>query len=153
MNWTQKTMNEKFNFNVSFSKMGFFRKLCWLYRFLKKMYGSLKKCTDCTDFFKKNCTDCFSKIVRIVRIFVRMGSKKFWPPWAYQSQATVGSFSSLLSFHLSLANKIMHNLAINHLSLCYFSGMVIGQLNFYPIKYSLSYPTINAVLYVANLDF
>jgi len=58
--------------------------------FLKKMYGSFKKCTDCTDFFKKNCTDCtdcFSKIVRIVRIssenvriFVRMGSKKFWPP-------------------------------------------------------------------------
>jgi len=54
------------------------------------MYGFLKKCTDFTDFLKKNCTDCtdfFSKIIRIVRIssenvriFVRMGSKKFWPP-------------------------------------------------------------------------
>ena len=55
--------------------------------FLKKNERvGLKKCTDCTDFLKKNCTDCtdiFSKIVRIssenVRIFVRMGSKKFWP--------------------------------------------------------------------------
>ena len=66
-----------------------------------------ENCTDCTDFFEnctdlfkkmyglygfffENCTDCtdfFSKIVRIVRIssenvriFVRIFSKKFWPP-------------------------------------------------------------------------
>ena len=37
-----------------FSKMGFFSKI------VLKLYGSLKKCTDCTDFKKK--------IVRIVRI-------------------------------------------------------------------------------------
>ena len=42
----------------------------------RKLYGFLKKCTDCTDFFFEKCTDCtdfFSKIVRIfsenVRIF------------------------------------------------------------------------------------
>ena len=59
-----------------YQKWDFFRKLCWLYRFFKKMYGSLKKCTDWFKkmyglygfFFKKlyglyglffeNCTDC-----------------------------------------------------------------------------------------------
>ena len=58
----------------------FFRKLYCLYGFLLKMYGLygffFENCTDCTDFF--------SKIVRIVRIAsenVRIFSKKkFWPP-------------------------------------------------------------------------
>jgi hypothetical protein len=40
MNWTQKTMNEKLNFNVFFFKNGFF----------------FENCADCTDFLKK-CTD------------------------------------------------------------------------------------------------
>ena len=59
----------------------FFRKLYWLYGFLKnvrifkkKIRIFSKKCTDCTVFFE-NFTDCtdFSENVRIF-------SKKFWPP-------------------------------------------------------------------------
>ena len=70
----------------------FFRKLYWLYGFLKK----------CTDFFLKNvrivriffrklyglygfffenCTDC-TDFSENVRIFVQIFSKKFWPPWS-----------------------------------------------------------------------
>ena len=56
-------MNEKLNFNVVFFKNGIFFENCAdKYRFLKKMYGSLKKCTD---WFKK-MYGFFLKIVRIV---------------------------------------------------------------------------------------
>ena len=55
-------MNEKLNFNVFFSEMGFFSKVVLI-----------------VQIFKKNV-----RIVRIssenVRIFVRMCSKKFWSP-------------------------------------------------------------------------
>jgi len=55
------------------------------------MYGLVYKNVRIVRIFKKkNCTNCFSKIVRIVRIssenvriFVRMCSKKFWPPCNY----------------------------------------------------------------------
>ena len=74
--------------------MGFFFKNGIFFENCADCTDFLKKCTDwfkkmygLYGFLKKNCTDCFSKIVRIVRIssenvriFVRMGSKKFWPP-------------------------------------------------------------------------
>ena len=64
-------------------KNGFIFLKCLQGFFQKKMYGLygffFENCTDCTDFFSK-----IVRIVRIssenVRIFVRICSKKFWPP-------------------------------------------------------------------------
>ena len=59
-----------FIFLKKYGLQGFFSKIVLIVRIFSK------KCTDCTDFF--------SKIVRIssenVRIFVLIFSKKFWPP-------------------------------------------------------------------------
>jgi len=99
-----------------FHKWDIFRKLYWLYRFLKKNYGFLKKCTDwfkkmygLYGFLKKIVRIVrifFSKIVRIssenLRIFLRISLKKFWPPWIYFlqwiSDIWIHSYSFLMSY-------------------------------------------------------
>ena len=82
---------------------GILSKIVLTVQILKIMYKFFFKFTDCTDFFFENCMDCtdfFSKILRIVRIsseivqiFVRIFSKKFWPPCMSN---TMSSFISTL---------------------------------------------------------
>ena len=79
-------MNEKLNFNVFFSKMGFFSKIVLIVQIFLRNVRILKKKLR-IGLKNVRIVRIFKKIVRIVRISsenVRICSKNFWPPCNYK---------------------------------------------------------------------